>query len=539
MIRKSLRWLGAAVMACNLALVGPGTLLADGQHAHGQDQSHGHGDPNDFPTQTPIKHIVVIFQENVSFDHYFGTYPNAQPNLDGSVYFQGAKPNTPTVNGLTPALLTHNPNSIQPLRLDRSQNLTCDMNHDYTPEQLAFDAGLMDKFPENTSPASGCPQANLKQLGAGITMGYYDGNTVTGLWNYAQFYALNDNSYGTTFGPSTPGALNLISGQTWGADSSAEINTGSDVVADTVIGDADPFYDDCSGKEQVGMISTNKNVGDLMNAKGITWGWFEGGFKPTSTSSGKAVCGASQVRLDGVSVGSYSPHHEPFQYYASTSNPHHLPPTSVTMIGHTDQANHQYDLSDFWNAALSGNLPAVSFLKAPRAQDGHPGNSTPLDEQQFLVNTINALQSLDEWNETAVIINWDDSDGWYDHQLGQIVNQSSTTADALTGEGLCGTGKDALGGFQGRCGYGPRIPLQVMSGWAKKNFVDSTLTDQSSILRFIEDNWGLGQIADSFDALAGPLTNMFDFRHFRQEQIFLDPITGQVLSIQANNNNQD
>ena len=204
------------------------------------------------------------------------------------------------------------------------------------------------------------------------------------------------------------------------------------------------------------------------------------------------------------------------------------------MIGHTDQANHQYDISDFWNAALAGNLPAVSYLKAPRAQDGHPNNSTSLDEQQFLVNTINALQSLDEWNEIAVVITWDDSDGWYDHQLGQIVNQSSTTADALTGTSSCGTGTNALGGFQGRCGYGPRIPLLVISGWAKKNSVDSTLADFSSILRFIEDNWGLGQIADSFDALAGPLTNMFDFQHFRQNQIFLDPITGEVVAIQDN-----
>src|SRR5215467_3602968 len=172
MNRTGLRWLGAAVMACHLALAGPGTLLADGTHAHNRHDNQENGDPNDFPTQTPIKHIVVIFQENVSFDHYFATYPTAEANLDGSVYFLGPKPDTPAVNGLTPGLLTHNPNSTQPFRLDRSQILTCDMNHDYTPEQLAFDAGLMDKFPENTSPAAGCPQANLKQYGAGITMGY-------------------------------------------------------------------------------------------------------------------------------------------------------------------------------------------------------------------------------------------------------------------------------------------------------------------------------------------------------------------------------
>ena len=336
------------------------------------------------------------------------------------------------------------------------------------------------------------------------------------------------------FGPSTPGALNLISGQTWGVDPAAQINTGGDVVADSVIGDPDPFYDDCSGSERVGMLSTNKNVGDLLTAKGITWGWFQGGFKPTGTDpvSGKAQCNASTTRLDGTVVHAYSPHHEPFQYYKSTSNQKHLPPTSVSMIGFTDQANHQYDLSDFWNAAFSGNLPAVSFLKANRAQDGHANNSTPLDEQVFLVDTINKLQSLSEWKETAVVIAWDDSDGWYDHQMGPIVNQSATTADALSGPGLCGTGANALGGFQARCGYGPRLPLQIVSLWAKKNFVDGTLTDQSSILRFIEDNWGLGRIGDgSFDTIAGPINNMFDFNHRRHDKVLLDTLTGQVVAI--------
>jgi phospholipase C len=81
-------------------------------------------------------------------------------------------------------------------------------------------------------------------------------------------------------------------------------------------------------------------------------------------------------------------------YYNSTANPSHLPPSSVEMIGKTDQANHQYDLSDFWNAVQVGNLPEVSFLKAPKYQDGHASYSNPIDEQIFLVNTINNIQKL-------------------------------------------------------------------------------------------------------------------------------------------------
>ena len=104
-------------------------------------------------------------------------------------------------------------------------------------------------------------------------------------------------------------------------------------------------------------------------------------------------------------------------------------------------------------------MPAVSYLKANRAQDGHPGNSSPLDEQDFIVNTMNFLESLPEWNETAVIIAWDDSDGWYDHVIGPIVNQSASTSDALTAAGPAARASIRLAGIQSRCGYGPRLPF--------------------------------------------------------------------------------
>src|SRR5579863_3602123 len=96
-------------------------------------------------TATPIQHVVVIFQENVSFDHYFGTYPNALNNNAAEPSFTPA-PGTPTVNGLTGALLTNNPNSVNPFRLSRAQSALCDQDHNYTDEQTAFHFGLMDNF---------------------------------------------------------------------------------------------------------------------------------------------------------------------------------------------------------------------------------------------------------------------------------------------------------------------------------------------------------------------------------------------------------
>lgn len=468
---------------------------------------------------TPIKHLVVIFQENISFDHYFGTYPNAL-NPQGEPSFN-AVPNTPSVNGLTTALLNNNPNLANPTRLDRtlSDLVTCDQNHGYTAEQQAFDNGKMDLFVQ-TLAGSSCADKN-------IVMDYYDGNTVTALWNYAQHFAMSDNSFGSTFGPSTPGALNLISGQTHGA-TTADIP--NNVANGTIIGDPRPVAanDDCTIATAPKAAMSGTNVGDLLNAQNITWGWFQGGFKPSSVTNGVAVCGTTHTNIAGATVTDYIPHHEPFQYYTSTANPHHLPPSSVAMIGKTDQANHQYDVSDFWAAVDAKNMPAVSFLKAPAYQDGHAGYSDPLDEQKFLVDTINALQKTSDWGSTAIVIAYDDSDGWYDHVMGPLVMPSASPQDALTGPGACGTPQ--AGAYQDRCGYGPRLPLLVISPFAKRNFVDHTVTDQSSILRFIEDNWNLGRIGNqSFDALAGTLDNMLSFQGPDNDKLILNDQTGEPV----------
>jgi phospholipase C len=499
-------------------------------------------------SSSSIKHIIVIFQENVSFDHYFGTYPHAENSL-GELAFH-AKPNTPKVNGLTFALRKHNPNSSAPFRLSRKENYTCDQDHAYKAEQKAFDQGRMDLFPENTG--NGNPNCPDYGHGKGLVMGYYDGNVVTALWNYAQHFAMSDAFFDTVFGPSTPGHLNLIAGQTFipkelledsgnlvDDPDNPEVDVVRSPLGTTIIGDPDPYYDDCSGPERIGLNNYDRldirNVGDLLNNKGITWGWFQGGFRPTvpyaqANINSKAVCGAATVNGSSTApVADYSPHHEPFQYFKRTSNPHHLPPSSVDKIGQTDQANHQYDLIDFWAAATSGHLPAVSFLKPKRAQNGHAGNSSPLDEQQFLVDTLNKLQKLPEWKDSAVFITWDDSDGWYDHALGPIVNASMTSADALNGPGTCGISKKMLSGIQGRCGYGARLPLLIISPYANRNFIDHTTTDHTSILRFIEENYQLGQLGNgSFDGIAGSLKGMFDF-NAAPTQLFLDPWTGQIL----------
>ncbi len=593
MNRKSSRWRLSAIAAIagsTSLLVGSaisaGTAVADQRDVRaGQGMSQ---------TATPIKHLVVLFQENVSFDHYYATYPRAT-NTDGQPF--AAKEGTPTVNGLSAALLTANPNGANPQRLKPTQALTCDQDHGYSAEQSAFDNGLMDSFIKNTGASLSLSQclsavgntapvtANQDPSNNYAVMDYYDGNTVTGMWNYAQNFAMSDNSYGTNFGPSTPGAVNVTAANTYGVicgptsatywpsgtnvscslpngvqpnqlttgESTGGAPTPAGPATDT--SDADPYFDVCSylpsseGGDNRPASKTiemgGSNIGDLLNSKGITWGWFEGGFDngyipgngtaPTTAQ----ICSSSHNNVGGNAVTDYIPHHEPFQYYASTANPQHLPPTSVAAVGHKDQANHQYDLADFWAAADSGNLPSVSYIKAPAYQDGHAGYSDPFDEQNFLVNTINHLEKLPSWKSTAVVINYDDSDGWYDHQMSPITSESQTSLDTLTGTGTCGsnpalvpvssTGQPE----QAKCGSGPRLPLMVISPYSKANFVDNTYTTQSSIVQFIEDNWLAGERLGNgaADNTSGSLNRMFNFDrdHGTNPPLFLDPVTGEPI----------
>jgi phospholipase C len=516
-------------------------------------------------TTTPIKHLVVIFDENESFDHYFGTYPYAA-NTDGTPFV--AKPGTPTVNGLYSEitssgpigpLLTDNPNEYNPTRIPSTDALTESNNHSDVPEQKADDNNKQDAFVQNTeasTPSNGC---GPEYCPPGIVMDYFDGNTVTGLWNYAQNYAMSDNNFDTAFGPSSPGAINLVSGNTSGGNAvdANDTSTPGTVTTDpgsvsadgsngtaTIYGDIDPFYDECSDSNHTTTspegVLTGQNIGDLLNTAHVTWGWFQGGFAPTTTNSGGAVCGTDHLLTsngtDVSEVQDYVPHHNPFEFYASTANPAHLPPSSLSEIGYTDQASHQYDISDF-SDALAGTggatLPAVSFLKPPAYENAHPGNSDPLLEQQFVVNTVNSIEESPYWHNTAIIITYDDSDGWYDHAIPPVINGSDDTTVGDTA--VCTSVPITVGSAEDRCGYGDRLPFIVISPYTRSNYVSSNLTDTASIINFIEDNWLNGErIAGSFDAVSGSLDapgGLLDFHvqpHF--QPVILNPTTGAVVS---------
>ena len=485
-------------------------------------------------TATPIKHLVVIFGENISFDHYFATYPTAANSASdpvGTPKFTAA-PDTPVPNGLGPAtggteLLATNPNSAVPFRLSPADNVTCDNDNAYDAEQSAYDTGLVDKFPQFTSAQPN--QTNTTThlpCDANLAMGYYDGNTVTAIWNYAQHYAISDNFYDTEFGTTVMGHLNLVSGQTHvnvtGNSSNNPPSVTGVIQNGTVIANVSSALEDCPSSGETTVTMTSKNIGDLLNAQGVTWGWFYGDFPASTTTPGHCP-------------SAYNNHYDPFQYYASTANPHHLPPTSLAAVGtNADQANHQYSYATFQAALAAGNLPTVTFIKAPASQTGHPQKSSPLAEQTFLVNTINQLMQSPFWHDMAIVITYDDSDGWYDHQMPPIVNESADPSY----DHQC-LGPIASTAYNDRCGYGTRLPLIVISPYAKRNYIDHAVADTTSVLRFVETNWSLGFIdattpsagQASFDRSAGSFQGVFDFASPPNlKPLILNPTTGVVVT---------
>ncbi len=557
--RKSLLSGAAAVLAFMVATGGPVIAAPAVAPASGDP-----GPQDGAPTATPIKHLVILFNENVSFDHYFATYPAAS-NPPSEPNFTAAR-DTPTVNNLATAhLLTNNANftnkengedAAEPFRLDRTQANTADQNHAYTAEEQAYNGGKADLFPKYTG--KGTP-GGVGAFGTkGQVMGYFDGNTATAMWQYAQHFAMSDNAYTDTYGPSSPGMLEVISGQTDGmqivatskkpfTQAAYSYYIGDGQGGFTMINDVDPAYDACSAlKDQV--LMAGRNIGDLLNDAGLTWGSFMGGFNlDNSNANGTTGCKRStHSTIVGADVVDYIPHHAWFQYFQSTANPKHARPSSVMAIGYSfqhdgttrDPANHGYDLRDFYDAVKAGNFPSVSYIKLPAYQDGHAGYSDPLDEQTGTVTLINFLQQQPDWKNTAVIITWDDSDGWYDHAFAKVASASfDPAADQLDGAGKCGSGT-ALPGVDGkpvngRCGPGTRIPFLVVSPWARTNFVSHDQISQASVLRFIEDNWLHGQRLGngSFDATAASIMPMFHFASAgTAPPLYLDPATGDLLA---------
>ena len=451
------------------------------------------GAESDNGTHSPIKHTIILYQENISFDHYFGTYghgANGIPAGSTQTYSNG----TSTWGPFAPTQLS-----------GVTQSRTCDVDHSYTDMIKMVDHGAMDKFLQfgndktvtnpSSSAAATCPKFESQPApGTGevaLANAYYTGTPgdpnapLQNYWSLASKYTLADNFFQGVYGPSTPGAEWLVA---------ATNNTP---------GDPNPIGDVCNDYPASIPQVDIPNLGAEASAAGTTWAWFQGGFGTCTPTN----------------VNGYSPHHDPFQYFTSTADLNHAYAFDPNM-SYPEANKHQRDLSVLY-AALNGTqvngqvpqLPAISWVKAPQMEDGHPGYSGPALEDQFVGDLVSRLQSSSYWKDTALIIAFDETGGWWDHvappDLGGVFANWVNGQPNLSGCQYPGI----PGAACGEAGLGPRMPVLVVSRFAKQGFVDHDLLNTASLDQWVEWNHrlpALGVWGDR-DVNAGSLRGAFIF----------------------------
>jgi acid phosphatase len=420
-----------------------------------------------------VRHVIVIYMENWSFDGQFGLFPAAngianagdtirQVRKDGSPYttlpqplFQG-QPDSRLPAGLP----------VQPFDLVRyvpRDQLTNSPVHLFYQEQYQINGGRMDKFVA-WNDAGGDH--------GGLAMSYYDVTDMP-LGQLARQYTLCDNFFHSAFGGSWLNHMWLISARTphWyeaprdmvaeldahgvlipGTRQDAEI-TPDGYAVNTMFATNPPYPEDIPLERRL-PPQTSPTIGDRLSERGISWAWYSGGWND-------AIAG----RPDKL----FQFHHQPFAYFARYA---------PGMPGRS----HLKDEVDFFRELATDNFPAVAFVKPIGDKNEHPGYSTFAAGQQRVATLVKAVQDSSIWPHAVVIVTYDEHGGRWDHVPPPVID---------------------------RWGPGLRVPTVIISPLAKQGFVDHTQYETASILKFIETRWGLPPLEDR-DRRANDLARALD-----------------------------
>ncbi|HZR64372.1 MAG TPA: alkaline phosphatase family protein [Terriglobales bacterium] len=397
-----------SIIAICLVLVGCGGVSTTHNSPQGSTQD----------SQVPrsgIKNLIIVVMQNSSFDHLFGTYPDAN-GPDASV------PNYQQAD--------HSGKMVSPVLLSNLSPL--DLPHTQASYQVAYDSGKMDKYAWENGD---------------IAMGYYNNSSVgtaddgrqfgvNKLWSYAQQYALADNFFASAMASEPSNMLYMVA---------ADVGT-----------DNDPFgypqLDACSSilyqqNQEGGATITPplnfQSVGDQLSAVGTTWAFAQESFSTTQLGD----CTA------------YVPQENPFQYFQSTAN-------SANVRG--------FSLNNFGSELSSGTVPSVLWIQPAPGHSMHPGSGNIANGIEWLDDLVQSVKNSPIWPNSAILVVWDESGGWYDHV--------------------------APPQLSGTLGLGARVPVLLISPFAKTNYISSQQMDFVSILRFIQWNWALGQFGDAGQA---------------------------------------
>jgi phospholipase C len=420
-----------------------------------------------------INHVIVIYQENWSFDSLYGSFPGAngfanaadkvaQVDKTGQPYASLPQPIDSNLKpaGPDPRFPANLP--VQPFDISKfvpADQKIGDLVHRFYQEQYQIDGGRQDKYVAWTDAG-------------GLVMGHYDATNMPE-GKLAQQYTLADNFFHAAYGGSflnhqwlicacTPTWPNAPTSKIIKLDSNGNLATDGAVLPDGHVVNTSytintPHPASITDTQQLVPVQTAATIGDRLSDKNIDWAWYSGGWNDA---------------LAGHADPLFQYHHQPFAFYANYAD------------GTPGKAAHLKDEQDFMSALTSNSLPAVSFVKPLGADNEHPGYATLLRGQQHVADLVSAVQKSPYWNDTAIIVTYDENGGFWDHVSPPIGDQ---------------------------WGPGTRVPAIIISPFAKKGFVDHTSYDTTSILKFIEKRWSLPALATR-DAAVNDLTNAFDFQ---------------------------
>lgn len=410
-----------------------------------------------------IKHLVVVYMENRSFDNLYAEFKGANgiKNAKKGNFIQVDEkgipykylPEIPRNNSFP----TNLPNKL--FNIDQyvtSDKRTPDVTHRFFHNQLQINGGKMDKFAAYNDSK-------------GLAMGYYTTKKLP-LYPLAQKYTLCDNFFQSVFGGSYFNHVFLISAATpvWpDAPQSlvAKLDDNGRMIKDGIV-TPDGYavnhvlsrnkpYPAQSDTAQLLPSQTMPTIGDRLSEKNISWAWYSEGWDD-------AVAGRKN---------NFAYNHEPFLYFTQYQEG-------------TEGRKHMKDQNDFIKAAKEGTLPSVSFVKPGGGNDEHPGASAVYSSEQLAVNLINAVLEGPDAKDALVILTYDEFGGFFDHVPPPVID---------------------------RWGPGSRIPAIIIGPFAKKGYVDHTQYETVSILSFIEQRWGIKPLAER-DKNANPFRNALVFK---------------------------
>jgi phospholipase C len=424
-----------------------------------------------------IQHVVVIMQENRSFDHYFGTYPGADglPRQGGQFTVC-----VPSVNG----------GCVRPYHdpTDRSGGGP----HDSGSAKLDIDGGKMDGFVKVSEGGQhGCVitvNPNCTNSVKTDVMGYKDARDIPNYWAYAQNFTLQDHLFEPNASWSYPQHLYMVS--EWSARCSRHDDPMSCVTnIDSPGNNMPPGTGLTNGTNQANRNFAWTSLTYLLYKHNVSWRYYVAEGQTPDCEDGAATCVAKDQRVGTPDIW----------------NP--LP--GFTDVRSDGQISNVQTIDHFYADANAGNLPAVSWIVPTNSVSDHPPGLVSAG-QTYVTTLIDTVMKTPAWSSTAIFLSWDDWGGFYDHIVPPTVDHA---------------------------GYGLRVPGLVISPYARRGFVDHQTLSQDAYVKFIEDAFLNGARLDPTtdgrpdsrpdvrenDPHAGDLLADFDFSQWPRAPLLLDP----------------